>query len=364
MTSPRVTTRSRPDNSGFVATGTVRLGITIGDPGGIGPEVALKAVASAANARNHPLPGQVSTDAEYVLIGPVGLWLAHAEVLGRRHPHDAGIYTDSIRALPRIDTPDPEEGHAPQWGQTGPRHGVVALGAIRAAVEAALEGRIDAIVTAPVSKEGLAAAGSQHPGHTEILCDLAKAGDSTMLLVGGGLRVALATIHVALEEVPGLITNALLARKMEHLRSFLLDQGIADPRIAVCGLNPHAGENGLFGREEIGIIRPAIEEACSRGWKMSGPTPADTIFIEMLQGKSDAILAMYHDQGLIPVKTLAFESAVNVTLGLPIIRTSPDHGTAFGIAGKGIASHASFGAALAMAGDMVRRRRAVARSSE
>jgi 4-hydroxythreonine-4-phosphate dehydrogenase len=349
----------RPRQNGADPLGSgegVRLGITIGDPGGIGPEVALKAIA-AASARP-------STRVEHVLIGPTSLWQAHAEILAGTHPREAGVYGELVRALPHIDTPDPGEGLAPELGRTGQRHGAVALAAISAAVGAALDGRIDAIVTAPVSKDGLAAAGSNHPGHTEILCELAKAEDSTMLLAGGGLRVALATIHVALREVPGLLTRALLIRKMEHLRGFLLDQGIPDPRISVCGLNPHAGENGLFGREEIEIIRPVIDEACSRGWKMSGPTPADTIFMEMLDGKTDAILAMYHDQGLIPVKTLAFDSAVNITLGLPIIRTSPDHGTAFGIAGKGIASHASFEAALVMAEDMVRRRRAAARSTE
>jgi 4-hydroxythreonine-4-phosphate dehydrogenase len=360
MTSRTLNFPSQTSNSGLAGGGVVRLGITIGDPGGIGPEVAMKAIASAIRAQ--PVPTEPKS-VQYVLIGPATLWMAHAALLGGQQSPDASTYLQLLQVLPMIDTFDPGEGQPPEIGMTGPRHGAVALGAIEAAVHAALDGRIDAIVTAPVSKDGLAAAGCKHPGHTEILCDLTNAEESTMLLAGGGLRVALATIHVALRAVPGLISRELILRKLEHLRGFLLDQGISDPRISVCGLNPHAGEKGLFGREEIEVIRPAIVEGSTRGWKVSGPIPADTIFLEMLDGKTDGILAMYHDQGLIPVKTLAFDSAVNITLGLPIIRTSPDHGTAFGIAGKGIASHASFESALIMAEDMVRRRRGTARSS-
>jgi 4-hydroxythreonine-4-phosphate dehydrogenase len=347
-----------PTDSKYLGPSLVRLGVTIGDPGGIGPEVALKAIASAAATHHTPIPERDTLDVQYTLIGPRRLWQYHVDLLAQSHPRDAAFYRDLLDALPIIDTPDPGSGSPPEIGATGPRHGVVALGAIGSAVEAALNDRIDAIVTAPVSKDGLAAGGSQHPGHTEILCELTGSKDSTMLLAGGGLRVALVTIHVALSQVPDLLTKELVIRKATHLREHLLLLGIEDPRITVCGLNPHAGENGLFGREEIEIIAPAVEEMRARGWTMEGPLPADTVFVNMLDSRADGILAMYHDQGLIPVKTLAFESAVNITLGLPIVRTSPDHGTAFGIAGRGIASHASMESALRQAEDIVRRRRA------
>jgi 4-hydroxythreonine-4-phosphate dehydrogenase len=225
--------------------------------------------------------------------------------------------------------------------------------AIRAAARDCLAGERDALVTGPISKEVIGAGGFDYPGHTELLEETAGRGRAVMLLVGGGLRVALATIHCALREVPARITEPLLAGILDVLQADLTRRfRLSAPRIAVCGLNPHAGEGGRFGDEEIRAIRPAVLRATERGIDARGPFAADTLFHRAIAGEFDCVLAMYHDQALGPLKTHAFGRAVNVTLGLPLVRTSVDHGTAFDIAGKGRADASSMVEAIRLAAEI------------
>jgi 4-hydroxythreonine-4-phosphate dehydrogenase len=205
------------------------------------------------------------------------------------------------------------------------------------------------MVTAPLHKESLRAAGHPWPGHTELLAATTGTKDVAMMFVGGGLRVALLTIHCPLRSVPDAITRAETERVVRLVHRELPRFGVKDGRIGVCGLNPHAGEHGLFGREDEEALRPAVEALAAEGVPVSGPLPADTVFVRALQGEFDAVVAAYHDQGLIPVKLMAFGRAVNVTLGLPFVRTSVDHGTAFDIAGAGTADPGSLLAAMALA---------------
>lgn len=310
-----------------------RLAITIGDPGGVGPEVALKSIAEGALG-----------DSRAMLVGPRALWDRHAATLG---PEAAAV----LDRVGIVESPDPGAGAPVEIGKVAARHGVVAEGAVRRAVEMCMAGDADAVVTAPLCKESLLESGSAWTGHTEMLRDLAGAADVAMLFVGGGLRVALATIHVPLIEVFQLLTPELIEAKAALLDGFLRSTGLVSPILGVAGLNPHAGEEGMFGDEDRLVIQPAVEALVDRGIRAVGPRPADTIFHEALEGRYDAVLAMYHDQGLIPVKTLAFDEAVNVTIGLPFIRTSPDHGTAFDIAARGIARTGSMKAAIRLAAE-------------
>jgi 4-hydroxythreonine-4-phosphate dehydrogenase len=225
---------------------------------------------------------------------------------------------------------------------------------IETAARLALDKRVDAISTAPISKEAIYAAGVQFPGHTELLADLCGGCDVRMMLVGGGLNVVLQTIHVALKDVPALLTTETTIRSLDMIQQWWARFYGGAARIAVCGLNPHAGEAGHFGTEEQEIIAPAIAAAAGAGLNVTGPYPADTVFHRMRQGDFDVVLAMYHDQALIPVKTLDFHGGVNLTVGLPIIRTSPDHGTAFEIAGKGLANESSMVAAILKAAELAR----------
>jgi 4-hydroxythreonine-4-phosphate dehydrogenase len=210
-------------------------------------------------------------------------------------------------------------------------------------------------VTAPISKESWTLAGFRWPGHTELFAARTKAKRQAMAFVSPRLNVVLATTHVPLMEIRNLLTIGRVHEPIALGHELCLSLGIAKPRIAVCGLNPHAGENGLFGDEEIRIIKPAIDMARASGIDAYGPFPGDTIFIDAAAGSWDLVVAMYHDQGLIPVKLLGWDKAVNVTLGLPIVRTSPDHGTAFGIAGKNKASEGSMKAAIALASRLTTR---------
>jgi len=205
-------------------------------------------------------------------------------------------------------------------------------------------------VTCPIAKTTLQAAGYSFPGHTEMLASLCGATDYAMMMAGEKLRITLVTIHTALADVPELITEASVIRLIRITgRALRGDFGMQNPRMAVAGLNPHAGENGLFGEEESRAIKPAIDAMSAEGWRVSGPFPPDTVFVKAAAGEFDAVVCMYHDQGLIPFKLLHFEDGVNVTLGLPIVRTSVDHGTAYDIAGRGLASPASLAAAYGMA---------------
>jgi len=334
----------------------VRLAITMGDPAGIGPEIIIKALSEGAPA----------TDCLPVVIAPYHLMKQQAERLKcavslkrieeipEGPPPPAAILILEPSCSVRTGANGDSNNIAPSGlkiipGRIQKEAGAIAKACIDKAVHLTLEGNCDAICTAPIHKEAMHAAGFAFPGHTEYLAHLTGAKRFAMLLCGGGLRVALATIHSPLKDVPELITEDGILEKLRLLHEFIPYFGIPRPRIGVCGINPHAGEGGMFGDEESRIIRPAIEKARLEGIDSDGPLPADTLFHRMLKGDFDAILAMYHDQGLIPVKTLAFHDGVNVTMGLPFIRTSVDHGTGFDIAGKGVASPESLKAAIRLA---------------
>jgi 4-hydroxythreonine-4-phosphate dehydrogenase len=286
-----------------------RVAITVGDPAGIGPEIAAKAAAD-------PRVLEVCTPELYGL-----------------------VYTRDI-----------------QPGRISAEAGRAAFDAIVSAVNAALAGRVDAIATAPVSKEAFARAGLPWRGHTELLAHLTGAPSVAMMFHSDALRVVLATIHAPLADVPRLLTRDALERTVRLAAAELPRFGFEAPRLAVCGLNPHAGEGGLLGDEEQRVIGPAIAACRADGIAVSGPYPADTLFVRASRGEYDAVVACYHDQGLIPVKLLAFGKSVNVTLGLPIIRTSVDHGTAFDIARKNVADHGSLVEAVRLAARLVARR--------
>jgi len=279
-----------------------RIAITTGDPAGIGPEVAAKAAADA----------RVLEACEPVVYGPRG-------------------------------------GAAFVPGALSARAGRAAYDIIVRAVGDAQHGVVQAIATAPVNKEAFRLARLRWSGHTDLLAHLTGSTSVAMLFYSEALRVVLATVHIPLAKVPRALTAASLEATIALTARELPWFGIAHPRIAVAGLNPHAGEHGLFGREEEIAIRPAIEACRARGIDVSGPFPGDTVFVRARRGEFDVVVACYHDQGLIPVKLVAFGQAVNVTLGLPIVRTSVDHGTAFDIAGKGIADPESMIAAVLLA---------------
>ncbi len=300
-----------------------RIGITLGDPRGIGPEVAAAAVAEAEGI-------------EAVLVGPRGL--GAAERL-QGHP-DSRVTWEAVG----------------EWKAGGGADlaGEIAGRAVERAVELVRRGRLDGIVTAPASKAALNAGGYAYPGHTELLRDLAGVDEVTMMMaaertpLGGPLRIALLTAHLPLRDVPGALDVELVARKsaiaIRALRSWW---GIERPRVAFAGLNPHASEGGLFGTEEREVLEPAIGLlAADRGVETLGLFPADTVFLKALRGDADLIVAPYHDVGLAVLKTIAMEEGVNVTAGLPFPRTSPDHGTAMDIAGKGIADPGAMMAAV------------------
>jgi 4-hydroxythreonine-4-phosphate dehydrogenase len=244
----------------------------------------------------------------------------------------------------RIDVIQPAESLPEDLpiGRIDARSGRAAFESVRHAIELARAGRVRAIATAPINKEAMRAAGYNYPGHTEILAELGGAsGEVAMMLMNDELRVVLVTIHIALRDVMDAITPR---RELETIRlanEAVIRLGVARPRIAVAGLNPHGSENGLFGREDIDIIVPAISQAGEEGIDASGPWPGDTIFMRARQGQFDAVVAQYHDQGLIPIKYLGIDRGVNITLGLPFVRTSVDHGTAFDIAGRGVADPSS-----------------------
>lgn len=240
------------------------------------------------------------------------------------------------------------------WGCLSAAAGRAAIAAIEAAVRLCLAKKLDAITTAPINKESLKLAGSPFPGHTEMLAALCGVSESLMCFFAGDLKVFLLTVHCSLIEAIQQITTERVRGAIKLADRELRRFGIAQPRIAVAGLNPHAGEHGLFGFEEINEISPAIDECRRELIDVSGPFPADTLFVRAWRGEFDAVAACYHDQGLVAVKCLAFGEAVNVTLGLPIIRTSVDHGTAFDIAGRGIANHRSLVEAIKLAARLAR----------
>ncbi|MDQ7053027.1 MAG: 4-hydroxythreonine-4-phosphate dehydrogenase PdxA [candidate division KSB1 bacterium] len=322
----------------------IRIAITIGDINGIGPEVILRAL-------QHPQPER----RQVVVVDPPGALKWWAERLGFVWPDwPALTYDANLDALasPVVVLVDAEFSQ-PQLdvGRPTSDSGQVAAHAIETAVRLALNGRVHAVVTAPIAKSALKLAGLDYPGHTEFLAHLCGVPHPVMLLLAGTVRVAVATRHIPLRQVPDALSVEHLLQTLQVLNEDLRQRfGMAQPRIAVTGLNPHAGEQGTFGREEIQIIAPAIEAARRQHIEAVGPFPADALFARLLpKQRFDAVLAMYHDQGLIPLKMLARGAGVNYTCGLPIIRTSPDHGTAFDIAGKNQADESSMMEAIDLA---------------
>ena len=278
-----------------------RIGITMGDPGGIGPEVARKAASDAA----------VLDVCEPVLYEP------------------------------------PAAGFQP--GTVSAAAGRASYQAVTRAARDALAGRIDGMATGPVSKQAWARAGLQWRGHTELLAELTGAGEVRMMFHAERLSVVLATVHVPLARVPAVLTSECLETTITLAHAELPRFGVARPRLALAGLNPHAGEDGLLGGEEQQVFAPVLERCRAGGVDVAGPLPADSVFRRAVEGEFDAVIACYHDQGLVPIKLIAFGEAVNVTLGLPIVRTSVDHGTGFDIAGRGIADPCGMIAAVRLA---------------
>ena len=319
-----------------------RVGITIGDPSGIGPEIVLKAVAEA-DVRAVCSPVIVGDSAE------LRRQAGELELLA-----DFRTVTEEEIGLDSSDEPvilDVNNLSEPvKWGALSAVSGRTAIAAIQACVRLCLARKLDAMSTAPINKESIKLAGSPFPGHTEMLTSLCGASQSLMCFFAGDLRVFLLTVHSSLSKAIKAITKDRVVGAITLADRELRRFGNSRPRIAVAGLNPHAGEHGLFGSEEKREIEPAIEECRTRhDIDVSGPFPADTLFVRAWRGEFDAVGACYHDQGLIAVKCLAFGHAVNVTLGLPIIRTSVDHGTAFDIAGRGVADHQSMVEAIRLA---------------
>jgi len=336
---------------------TPHLAITMGDPAGIGPEIIAKACTALADRI-------AAGDLRLLVIGS-------GPAMERGRALVGGVPIPEVR--------EEEEWPALAFLQAGPEGAPIAPGvlsedagrlafqAVERGVRLAQSGRVGAIVTAPLNKEALNKAGYHYAGHTEMLAELTGVKSSVMLLAHGNMRVSHVTTHCALEDVPKRATPERIRLVLDLTQQALRNLGIEKPRIAVAALNPHAGEGGLFGRQDIDVTTPTIEQAVADGMDVVGPVPGDTVFVKLRAGQYDAVVAMYHDQGHIPVKLLGFHvdpatgkwdalSGVNVTLGLPVIRTSVDHGTAFDIAGKGIASERSLIEAIEYAEALAARR--------
>ena len=316
------------------------IALTMGDPAGIGGEIAVKAWQSGAVRAPF-----------FCIDDPARLRALGIDVTEIAAPAEA----NTAAGLPVLTEPLAIEATP---GQPAPENAAAVIRSIDRAVELTLAGEAAAVVTSPINKKALYdGANFAHPGHTEYLGHLTGAPRSVMMLAAPGLRVTPVTIHIPLTAVPKVLTTPLIVETGTILAEALMrDFGLSAPRLAVAGLNPHAGEGGAMGMEDLAIIAPAIAELVARGIDAVGPLPADTMFHEAARTKYDAALCMYHDQALIPVKMLDFAKGVNVTLGLPIIRTSPDHGVAYDIAGQGIADPSSLIEALNLAADMATRR--------
>lgn len=331
-----------------------RIGITMGCPVGIGPEITLKFLSTfQGDYRFQP-----------VVIGDLGVFRHCARTLGIKA--DIVSWRPGSACRPgAIMVHQPSYGDGVTltptelvWGRPSRATGLAMAACIEEAVRLVQVGELAAMVTCPITKSALQGAGYHYPGHTEMLAALCQTSEYAMMMAGPSLRVTLVTIHQALATVAASLTQKAVLRLLELTgRSLRIDFGLPEPRLAVAGLNPHAGEGGLFGDEEERIITPALALARARGWQVAGPFPPDTIFHQAVRGHYDAVICMYHDQGLIPFKLLHFADGVNVTIGLPLVRTSVDHGTAYDIAGQGKASPASLQAAFRMAGEIVANRR-------
>lgn len=321
------------------------IAITLGDLNGIGPEVSLKAVG-----RRWP------SSYRFVLVGAPRVLAQQAAAFGFRTP--PAWHPEQGRPSQKVVVWDPDGNRRFSWrpGRISAAASSAASAWITAAVEGCRAGIFHGMVTAPICKEGFHKAGITVPGHTEMLAHLTRTKSFAMMLMGGPLRVVLATRHVPLAKVPAGLNRNVVAEAIRLTSESLPWLGSRRRRIGVCGLNPHAGEGGDLGREEMDIIGPAIRAAARRGINVAGPVPSDVIFYQAIHGAYDAVVAMYHDQGLGPLKMLAFDKGINLTLGLPIVRTSPDHGTAFDIAGKGVANPGSMVEAIKLAAKLARKK--------
>ena len=327
------------------------IGVTMGDPAGIGPEVVVKALADPAIRRLgrfvvYGMNELMSYAADLAEIEPFWWRIQHDSARTRFDlAHDVVVldYDEFSMLGQAVQRPTKQGGHASL------RFLDDALGA---ALKGRGPGRLDALVTAPICKASWAHAGCRFPGHTELLAHRTRAKRVCMMFAAPQLHVALATVHIPLMEIRNRLTIGSVFDPIDLGHGAMRRMGVEAPRIAVCGLNPHASEGGQFGEEEQRVIAPAIEMAREQGIDVSGPFPSDTLFHEATRGQYDLVVAMYHDQGLIPVKMLAFDEAVNITLGLPIVRTSPDHGTAFDIVGRNRADASSMKAAIRRAAEL------------
>lgn len=320
----------------------------MGDAAGIGPEATLKAITSP----------EVEALCSPLIIGAASIFQQLLSSLKINLPlrafrnfNEVNWEAEEIKVLEIEEIPS----SPPLPGKIYPPWSRVAMNSVVKGVRLALQGKVAALVTAPINKEGIHQAGYRFQGHTDFLAHLTGTDDYAMMLIGGSIRVVLVTVHVPLSQVSSLLDSGDIARKIRLAHKAMLKLKIAEPKIAVAGLNPHAGEAGAFGREEIEIIKPAVALCRGEGINVEGPLPPDTLFYKLHHGYYDVAVTMYHDQGLIPLKMLAFETGVNVTLGIPIVRTSPDHGTAYDIAGKGMADPKSMIEAIKLACQLAER---------
>lgn len=326
---------------------TQRIVISSGDINGIGPEVVLKSLSDSDYPEVTP-----------VILGSESVIDFYADTLGKQIPLHRADTLDDVRAN-EINVLESYGSITPNItpGQLTKESGKCAMLAVEKALNLCKSGWADAMVTAPISKEAVNLAGYNIPGHTEFLADQTSTSNFMMMLVNDELRVGLVTTHIPLSEVPGSLSTRRIVDNIQIISNSLRnDFNISEPRIAVLGLNPHAGDGGIIGTEELEIIMPAIEQAKDNGIQVAGPLPADGFFGNRKYENFDGILATYHDQGLIPFKTLSFGKGVNFTAGLPVIRTSPDHGTAFDIAGQDMADPSSFKQAFSLAMNLAKNR--------
>ncbi len=329
----------------------VRIALTMGDPSGIGPEIVAACMIE-------PLPEGVTA----FVVGDAGaLQHALAQRLSDWRVHIMASADDAPAAPKTIHVLEAGQPCADvAVGHVNARSGRASFDYVSCAIDLALAGRIDAIVTAPINKAAWHAAHIHYPGHTEVLAERCGIDDFAMMLFNNEIHVVLVSIHVPLRTAVDLVTVERELRIIRLANRALRDMGVTHPRVAVAGLNPHAGEGGLFGGEDSTIIAEAIRRAVADGIDASGPWPGDTVFMQARKGLFDVVVAQYHDQGLIPLKYLGLDKGVNVTLGLPFVRTSVDHGTAFDIAGRGVADASSLRVALAQAARMAAGRRSAA----
>lgn len=323
-----------------------RLAVTLGDPAGIGPEIVADCLSQPVSGVSALVIGDAAALRRALA---ARRWECRVRVIGTP--------AEAVRNAGCIDVI--EVGSLPAdltLGKVDPRAGKASFDYVGRAIDLALGGEIDAIVTAPINKEAWHAAGIHYPGHTELLAERCGTSDFAMMLFNDELRVVLVSIHVPLRHAVDFVTVERELRIIRLADTAMRDMGIARPRVAVAGLNPHAGEGGLFGEEDGAIIAVAVAHARAEGIDASGPWPGDTVFMQARKGRFDVVVAQYHDQGLIPMKYLGVDKGVNVTLGLPFVRTSVDHGTAFDIAGSGTADASSLRVAIEQAARMVARR--------